>query len=230
MNLSEFYQEFSSSEKSIRLFRQKVESKGVKCTKCGSQLLMWNPNFIGWRCKKCRKRMSLKSMTFMKHSHVSLKNWLEVIYLLSDFKKSPSIAEIHRQSRVKRYETVYYMVQKIRQEMGVILQRKKYGKFITLDLVLKTNPITMDLCDVYYDRYKTTEPSYIKLEISCYKWSKASELVVQRRDSEKYRFTKILYTNYGKPLLKPLTKGDDWYLKISANFGKQTWLIILKRL
>ena len=56
----------------------------------------------------------------MRDSNKNFVDWLEILHLILHSKKSMSIKEIMRRSRQTRYETTYYMVQKVRMELGKI--------------------------------------------------------------------------------------------------------------
>lgn len=117
MNLSEFYSLYSDEQNCIELFKRIYLKRLGSCKKCDSNSLKWYTSFTGWRCKKCSHRMSLKSLTFMRDSNLSFSDWLEIIFLQLQEKKSTSIKEITRLSKQSRYGTVAYAVKKIRAEL-----------------------------------------------------------------------------------------------------------------
>ncbi|WP_139230268.1 transposase [Lishizhenia tianjinensis] len=142
---------------------------------------------------------------------------MEILYLTCDFKKSPSICEIHRQSSLKRYETVYYMVQKIRIEMGDIIGKEffEYNDLMEFDLHSKSNPLSM--CEVYYGKSEGEKFDRIKLEIDCYSWNLADSIVHSKKKD--YKMLKILFSNYGRPMFNAEAE-KRW---IRAKVMKYNW-------
>jgi len=120
MTNHEFYTQYSSEANCIIFFKNYLGKSLTKCKDCNSKQIQWRPKERGWRCLKCTKRYSLKSISFMRDSNKNFVSWLEILHLILHSKKSIFIKEIMRRSRQTRYETTYYMVQKIRMELGKI--------------------------------------------------------------------------------------------------------------
>lgn len=118
MNNYNFYSTYSIEENCVHLFKTYYSKNVNCCDKCNSNKMKWHQHFKGWRCGICSHKTSLKSISFLRDSNKSFSEWLEIIYLLLNDKKSLSINSIYRRSRQKRYETVYHMVRKIQIELG----------------------------------------------------------------------------------------------------------------
>lgn len=114
----QFYSTFNTEEKCANHIKSFYDKNITNCPHCNHFRLKWNAKTFAWRCSKCGKRTSLKSISFMRDSNKSFTEWLQILHLVCHTKKARSIAEIHRRSEQTRYETVYHMVQKIRREMG----------------------------------------------------------------------------------------------------------------
>lgn len=71
-----------------------------------------------FQCKKCRTRTTLRSGTVMEDSNLPFRTWFLAIHLMTSTKKGFSAKEMQRQLGFKRYEPVWYMMQKIRAAMG----------------------------------------------------------------------------------------------------------------
>lgn len=115
MKFSEFYRKFSDERECVALLKSITQPEVHHCKKCKSNDIYWIDKLKGWRCKNCRFRMTLKSLTFMRDSNLSYVEWLELIFLCLYGKKSMSVNEITRVSRQNRYDTVAYAIKKIRQ-------------------------------------------------------------------------------------------------------------------
>jgi hypothetical protein len=71
-----------------------------------------------WECASCKSRTNLRSGTIMEKSKLPVRTWFMTIHLMTSTKKSFSALEMQRQLGAKRYEPVWYMMQKIRVSMG----------------------------------------------------------------------------------------------------------------
>lgn len=142
MNNYTFYSTFSIEENCINLFRSYYCKKVKSCNKCKSIRVKWVSKFKGWRCCECSHKISLKSICFLRDSNKSFCEWLEIIFLLLNDKKSLSINSIYRRSRQKRYETVYHMVRKIQIELGKLNKTEAnnfYVKFLISEEAFRMN-------------------------------------------------------------------------------------------
>lgn len=124
----QFYTAFSVEEKCIDYFKKHLSYKVQSCTNCSSDKLRWNNSFCGWKCSSCTKKISLKSICFMRDSNKSFSDWLEILHLVMNDKKPISVQGILRQSKQKRNGTVLYMIRKIQLELGKINSKTKYSK------------------------------------------------------------------------------------------------------
>lgn len=61
---------------------------GVRCVHCGSDGAYSVRHGRGYACKACRRQFSVRTGTVMEGSHISLRNWLYAMYLLSASKGS----------------------------------------------------------------------------------------------------------------------------------------------
>ena len=88
-----------------------------------------------WECLRCRKRMSVKVGTFMEHSKMSERDWLMMIFFTTVTRQSISALSIQRILGYSRYETVWYMLQRIRNSMAAENRRSL--------LLGKIDPLTL---------------------------------------------------------------------------------------
>jgi len=117
MNIFSFTANFNSEESCIAHFKAQRDKLGVSC-KCGHKEHYWIKSRLSYECKKCRKRMTLKSGTIMQDSNLSFLIWYKTMFLLTATKKGFSSKEIQKQLGLKRYEPVWAMVHKLRKAMG----------------------------------------------------------------------------------------------------------------
>lgn len=118
MNLLNFNKRFPNEETCRQYLKEKREAEGITCNKCGGKKHYWFENMQLWKCAICGSRKALRSGTIMEKSHVPVLNWFICIHLMTSTKKAFSSLEMQRQLGMKRYEPVWYMMQKIRLSMG----------------------------------------------------------------------------------------------------------------
>jgi len=106
MNIFSFTVNFGDEASCIAHFKKERDKQGVVC-KCGHSEHYWIKSRLSYECKKCRKRKSLKSGTFMQDSNLPFLVWYKTIFLLTATKKGFSSKEIQKQLGLKRYEPVW---------------------------------------------------------------------------------------------------------------------------
>lgn len=115
MKLKDFLQQFPDEESCVLYIRRKREKEGITCRKCGCKSHSWYKTRSMWQCKNCRYRTSLKVGTVMEDSNLPLKTWMYAFYFMTHTKKSYSACEMQRILGHSRYETIWYLMQRIRQ-------------------------------------------------------------------------------------------------------------------
>ena len=133
MKLIEFVQHYpdeQSCRDSYRDYRLKV---GIECSRCHNTKHYWMKSIEKFQCAKCGTRTSLRSGTVMEDSNIPFRMWFIVMHLMSSTKKSISAKEMQRQLGHKRYEPIWYMMQKIRTAMGSRDQRYSLSGLTEVD-------------------------------------------------------------------------------------------------
>ena len=69
-----------------------------------------------WKCYSCRKPFTVRVGTVFESSHVPLRVWLQVIYLMCSSKKGISTRQIHR-TIGGSLKTAWFLTQRIREAM-----------------------------------------------------------------------------------------------------------------
>lgn len=119
MNIIEFINHFPNEESCeiiLKAYRQKA---GVYCKTCkGFPKHYWYSGRKVFECSVCRRRTSLKAGTVMESSNLSLHTWFTAFLLMSATKKGFSCLEFQRQLGLKRYQTAFNLMHKIRSVMG----------------------------------------------------------------------------------------------------------------
>ncbi|QYH40537.1 IS1595 family transposase [Algoriphagus sp. NBT04N3] len=119
MNIIDFIHHFPNEESCeifLKDFRQKA---GIYCKTCkGFPKHYWFSGRKFFECSVCRRRTSLKAGTVMEASNLSLHTWFTAFLLMSATKKGFSCLEFQRQLGLKRYQTAFSLMHKIRVVMG----------------------------------------------------------------------------------------------------------------
>ena len=132
MDIFSFTAHFGTEEDCRTHFKKQRDKIWVVC-KCGHNEHFWIKSIWTYECKKCRKRISLKSGTIMQNSNLSFLIWYKTMFLMSATKKGFSSKEIQKQLGLKRYEPVWAMVHKLRKAMGTRDERYTLEGMIEFD-------------------------------------------------------------------------------------------------
>ena len=119
MNIIEFITHFPDEESCEFYLKGHRETTGIYCKTCsGFSKQYWFSASKFFECSKCRRRTSLKAGTVMESSNLSLHTWFTALLFMSATKKGFSCLEFQRQLGLKRYETAFNLMHKIRTVMG----------------------------------------------------------------------------------------------------------------
>lgn len=133
MNHQEFNEQFGTEVQCRYNWRAMREKNGVSCQRCGSKVLVWKEKRWEWRCMGCQTTLTLRSGTMMEHSNLPFAVWYRILYLMTCTKKGLSALEMQRQVGWKRYQPVWYAMQKIRIVMGNRDQRYQLEGTVEVD-------------------------------------------------------------------------------------------------
>jgi hypothetical protein len=133
MNIFSFSKKFPDEQSCREYLKQKREQQGITCKRCGGTKHYWLAARELWKCADCGSWTNLRAGTIMMKSKLSVHTWFACIHLMTSTKKSMSALEMKRQLEMKRYEPVWYMMQKIRASMGKRDSRYKLRGDIEVD-------------------------------------------------------------------------------------------------
>lgn len=133
MELIKFIQEYSDEQKCKMLFKTYRDKVGIICKKCGHKEHYWQQSIDQYECKGCGFRTTLRSGTLLEASKLPYSYWVITIFLMSIAKKSFSALQIQHLLGHKRYEPVWFMMQKIRVAMGNRDSKYKLDGQVELD-------------------------------------------------------------------------------------------------
>ncbi|MFL9833688.1 IS1595 family transposase [Chryseobacterium terrae] len=118
MNIFSFSTHFGTEEDCRNHFKEQRDWQGISCLKCGNKQHYWKQDKWSYECKSCKYRTSLRKGTIMENSNLPFLIWYKTMFLMSVTKKGFSAKEIQKQLGLKRYESVWAMVHKLRKAMG----------------------------------------------------------------------------------------------------------------
>ena len=133
VNLFEFINRFPDEASCLAHFKEVRDQLGIVCKKCGCSEHYWKKDRESYQCKKCGKRITLRSGTVLENSNLSYLHWFKAMHLLTSTKKTFSALETQRQLNHKSYEAIWSMLHKIRKAMGKRDSRYKLTEYIELD-------------------------------------------------------------------------------------------------
>lgn len=133
MNILSFSKQFTTEESCREYLRTQREASGITCKKCAGKKHYWLAERELWKCAKCDSTTNLRAGTIMHKSKVPVLTWFACIHLMTTMKKSISALEMQSQLGMKRYEPVWYMMQKIRIAMGKRDNKYKLSGEIEVD-------------------------------------------------------------------------------------------------
>ena len=109
---------FDSEANSRALLERIRWPGGVRCPRdgCESDKIMRFKSRPIFKCKTCKRQFSVTVGTIFEDSHIPLRTWLHVIYLMCASKKGMSAHQIHRQFGVT-YKSAWYMCHRVRWAM-----------------------------------------------------------------------------------------------------------------
>lgn len=133
MTITEFYRKFPSEESCKIHLKKSREEVGIQCKKCNNDKHYWLKGKEQWQCSKCNFRTTLRSGTIFEASNLGLKIWFQAIFIVSNTKKGISACELQRQLGLKRYESAWYMMHKIRKIMSRINEEDQIAGKVEID-------------------------------------------------------------------------------------------------
>lgn len=93
---------------------------GFVCQYCGlhdEPSRFPNRSFVVLRCRSCKRDTSLTADTVMQRTHMPISIWFWAAYLVSSQTPGMSAVQFQRQLGLKRYETAFQILHKLRVAM-----------------------------------------------------------------------------------------------------------------
>lgn len=139
--LFEFIQWFPNEEACEQYLYKSRWPEGFICPVCGDREFYYDKKRKIFRCKSHNHQTSFTAGTVMHRSRQPLLNWFLAAYLLTSGTPGMSAIQLQRQLGVKRYETVFNLMHKLRASM-VNPDREKIGNIVEVDETYIGGPTT----------------------------------------------------------------------------------------
>lgn len=120
MTAKDFFQSYPDEAACMAHLRKEREQNGLSCRKCSSKRLSWLSTIDRWECMACKAKTTIRSGTIMMHSKLPIHTWYHCVFIMSATTKAVSAKDMQQRLGMKRYEPVWYMMQKIRNAMGQV--------------------------------------------------------------------------------------------------------------
>jgi len=138
------------------------------CPKCGTSAAPWHLGKPGvLKCSMCRADLSLMADSVMRGSHTELTTWFGGAYILVAQAPTPSVRQFQRKLGIKRYETAYALLQKLRAPM-LQPEKERIGGDCSVDIgavVVTTRwkrPSVQEVCVL--GALETSPPGRLRLQ------------------------------------------------------------------
>jgi hypothetical protein len=118
VNIIKFIEAFPDEKSCKDNFKSVREKEGIICKKCGCKKHYWLKAKYQWQCSECNFRTTLRSGTMMESSNLPFRKWYLAMAFMSFSKKGMSASELQRQLGHSRYESIWFMMHRIRKAMG----------------------------------------------------------------------------------------------------------------
>ena len=90
---------------------------GFRCPDCGFERALEVSSRLLWQCSRCRHQVSVTAGTVLHKTRTPIHLWFWAAYLTSTGTPGISALQLQRQLGLKRYETAWMMLHKLRRAM-----------------------------------------------------------------------------------------------------------------
>jgi transposase-like protein len=105
---------------------------GFRCPRCGSGTATPLPRRLLWQCSACRYQVSVTAGTVLHKTRTPLHLWFWAVYLVTTATPGISALQLQRQLGLRRYETAWMMLHKLRRAM-VNPEREPLTRVVEVD-------------------------------------------------------------------------------------------------
>lgn len=127
-SLRQFQRQFASEEACQEYLAACRWPEGFACPRCGHRRAYPMVKHRRWRCVACRYQASLTSGTILHNTKTPLTLWFWAAYLMTTDTRGVSALLLQRQLGLRRYETAWMMLHKLRRAMVNAAREPLHGE------------------------------------------------------------------------------------------------------
>ena len=116
-SLVELQSRFHDEESCRRYLVDSRWPDGFRCPACGGDDALELPARLLWRCRACGRDTSVTAGTVLHRTRTPLAHWFWAAYLVTTHTPGLSALQLQRQLGIKRYETAWTILHKLRRAM-----------------------------------------------------------------------------------------------------------------
>ena len=131
-SLLEFQRDFPDDAACVRYLAARRWPTGFVCPACGATRAYELVDRRLWQCAACRQQTSLTAGTVLHGTRLPLITWFWAMYLAATLNTGISARQLRKQLGLRRYETAWMLLQKIRRAM-VNPQRERLSGEVEVD-------------------------------------------------------------------------------------------------
>jgi transposase-like protein len=127
-NLREFQRQFATEDACQQYLAACRWAAGFRCPRCAHQRAYAIVQHRRWECAACRHQVSLTAGTILHNTKIPLTLWFWAAYLMTTDKRGISALLLQRQLGLRRYETAWMMLHKLRRAMVNAAREPLHGE------------------------------------------------------------------------------------------------------
>ena len=127
-NVREFQRQFATEEACQQYLAACRWPEGFRCPRCDHQRAYAIVTHRRWECAACRHQASLTAGTILHNTKTPLALWFWAAYLMTTDKRGVSALLLQRQLGLRRYETAWMMLHKLRRAMVNAAREPLHGE------------------------------------------------------------------------------------------------------
>jgi transposase-like protein/ribosomal protein L37AE/L43A len=108
---------FSSEDACRRYLAESRWPDGFRCPACDGDTALELPSRLLWRCRGCGRDTSVTAGTVLHRTKTPLTHWFWAAYLVTTHTPGLSALQLQRQLGIRRYETAWTILHKLRRAM-----------------------------------------------------------------------------------------------------------------
>ena len=133
----EFQERFQSEDDCFQYLKKLRWPNGFQCPRCGHTKAYFMKKRKVFQCTNCRHQTTVTTNTIFHRTHIPLRKWFRVIFLVGTDKRECSAKRLEKLISV-HYATAWLMIHKIRKAMIeaqklINLRNTKYAKVMKID-------------------------------------------------------------------------------------------------